>query len=113
LLQLLQRNRLLQLDDAVKSLKIVKGQFQRGGSVEYNKVQSIKDTLEGLSKVNPEIDKVVREVLFKLSSLTSEASKRVPAYAKLMKDNDFYFNQQTLLRDGVLSKIIEKVGGTS
>jgi hypothetical protein len=105
--------RLLQLDDTIKSLKIVKGQFQRGGSVEYNKVQSIKDTLEGLSEVNPALDKVVREVLFKFSTLSSEAARRVPAYAKLMKDNANYFNQQTLLRDGVLSKIIKKVGGTS
>jgi len=107
------KNRLLQLDDAVKTLKIIKGQFERGGKIEYNRVQSIKDTLNGLTRDNPELNSVVQEVLFKLGPLMTQAQKKVPAFAKLMKDNDNYYNNQSILRDGILSSILKKVGGTT
>jgi hypothetical protein len=42
-----------------------------------------------------------------------QAQKQVPAFAKLMKDNANYYTDQTILRDGVLSSILKKVGGTT
>jgi hypothetical protein len=105
--------RIEKLNDAIKTLKIVKGQFEKGGKVEYNRIQSIKDTLNGLTKESPELNSIVQEVLFKLGPLKVAAQKQVPAYAKLMKDNANYYTDQTILRDGILSSILKKVGGTT
>ena len=49
----------------------------------------------------------------KMSPFIAKAESKVPAFAKLMKDNANYYNNQTILRDGVLSKVITKVGGTT
>ena len=101
------------LEDATKTLKIIKAQFERGGKVEYNRIQSIKDTIQSLSRDNPEVNNIAMSIMQKMSPFIAKAEKDVPAFIKLMKDNASYYNNQTLLRDGVLSKVISKVGGTT
>jgi len=101
------------LEDATKTLKIIKAQFERGGKVEYNRIQSIKDTIQSLSRDNPEVNNIAMSILQKMSPFIAKAESKVPAFAKLMKDNANYYNNQTILRDGVLNKIITKVGGTT
>jgi len=104
---------LLKLDDATKTLKIIKSQFENGGKVEYNRIQSIKDTILSLSKENPELNNIGMKIVAKMGPFIAKAESKVPAFAKLMKDNNNYYNNQSLLKDGILSKIISEVGGTT
>ena len=101
------------VEKSIKDLKLVEAQFKNTKSMEYSKVQALFNNLEELKGVNPAIDKSINMVMFKLRVLKSQAENKVPAFVKLQKDNALFFEQKSLIQDGVLSSLVKKLGGTT
>jgi len=102
------------LEDATNTLKIIKLQFEKnGGKIEVNRIQSLKDTVLTLSKESEQVNNIAMQILQKMGPYISQAQKTVPEFAVLMKKNASYYNNQSILRDGVLSKVLSKIGGTT
>lgn len=101
------------VQSSVNDLKLLEAQFKNTKSMEYSKVQALFNNLEGMKGANPAIDKTINMVMFKLRQLKTQAADQVPAYAKLMEDNTLFFKQKSLIQDGVLNSLINKLGGTT
>ena len=101
------------VERTIADLKIVSAQYKNYKSVEYSKVQALFNNLEMLQNENPALQKPLNMVMLKLRVLKSQAENKVPAFVKLQKDNDLFFQQKSLIQDGVLSSLIKKLGGTT